>query len=86
VGKKTAARLMVELKSRFDLPEPGTPPSSSGAPPAAPGSSARADVHDALAGLGYAPEEIREVLRDLPADGDASDLLKQALQRLAVPR
>lgn len=84
VGKKTAARLLIELKSRFDLPDSGAP--TTGGPGPAAGSSARADVHDALAGLGYAPEEIREVLRDLPADGDASALLKQALQRLTVAR
>jgi len=84
VGKKTAARLLIELKSRIGLPdEPGA--AAVGSEGRA-GSSARADVHDALAGLGYAPEEIREALRDLPADGDASLLLKEALRRLAVAR
>jgi holliday junction DNA helicase RuvA len=83
VGKKTAARLLIELKSRFDLPEQAAP----GGPAAAvPASSARTDVHDALAGLGYSAEEIREVLRDLPVDGDASVLLRDALRRLAVVR
>ncbi len=34
--------------------------------------------------LGYSLDEIREALADLPADGDASVLLKAALQRLAI--
>ena len=32
---------------------------------------------------GYGPDEIRGVLADLPTDGDAGDLLKDALRRLA---
>ena len=42
------------------------------------------DVHDALEGLGYGADEIREVLHDLPAETDRSLLLRLALQRLAV--
>ncbi|MFN8037813.1 MAG: Holliday junction branch migration protein RuvA [Acidimicrobiales bacterium] len=82
VGKKTAARLLIELKSRLEVPElAATPVVSVGG---AGGASARADVRDALANLGYGPDEVATVLRDLPDDGDASDLLKAALQRLAV--
>jgi len=89
VGKKTAARLLVELKSRLDIPLDVTPVRAVGA--AAPlGGSARADVREALAGLGYGPEEIRDVLADLPAADDGTDdagaLLKQALRRLAAVR
>lgn len=85
VGKKTAARLMVELKSRLDLPigrgdgSTVSPVGSGGA-----GGSARADVREALAGLGYGTEEIVRVVSDLPDDLNAEDLLRQALQRLAV--
>jgi Holliday junction DNA helicase RuvA len=86
VGKKTAARLLVELKSRLDLgdvvdlaalAEPG---SNGTAPP----SSALADARDALANLGYGPDEIRDVLADLPTDTDAGELVRAALKRLAV--
>jgi Holliday junction DNA helicase RuvA len=91
VGKKTAARLLVELKARLDVPgldvaaTAGTGGSEGGAPDRrGSGVSARADVRDALANLGYGPEEIGEVLRDLPDGGDSSALLKVALQRLAV--
>ncbi len=82
VGKKTAARLLIELKSRIDVPELAAAPTVSVG--GAGGASARADVRDALANLGYGPDEVAAVLRDLPDDGDASDLLKAALQRLAV--
>jgi hypothetical protein len=44
----------------------------------------RADVREALAGLGYETEEILAVLRDLPDAGDPAALLRDALQRLAV--
>jgi len=46
----------------------------------------RADVREALAGLGYAPDEIRDALADLPDDGDPAIVLKQALQRVYARR
>ena len=49
-------------------------------------SGARADVREALVGLGYTDTEVREVMADLPDDGDAGLLLRDALQRLAVVR
>lgn len=81
VGKKTAARLLVELKSKLDLPVIDlTEPVRPDAP-----HSSRTDVREALAGLGYGADEIQQVLRDLPDDADDSGaLLKQALQRLAT--
>jgi holliday junction DNA helicase RuvA len=81
VGKKTAARLLVELRSRLDLPELDQVPSADGE---APSPSPVADVRDALVGLGYDLEEIRTATADLPAEGDPGLLLKEALQRLAV--
>ena len=48
------------------------------------GNSARGDVRDALLGLGYGPEEVARVLSELPEATDTSDLLRQALQRLAA--
>lgn len=84
VGKKTAARLLVELKSRLDVPDLET--SGGGSSGGANGGSSRSDVHDALAGLGYSPDEIREAVRDLPSEGDTSALLREALRRLAGAR
>lgn len=86
VGKKTAARLVVELKNRLDIPldiGPGVARSDETAPVS---SSPRADVREALAGLGYGVEEIRSVLSDLPDGDDSGSLLKVALQRLSAAR
>ncbi|MEY2957792.1 MAG: Holliday junction ATP-dependent helicase RuvA [Actinomycetota bacterium] len=78
VGKKTAERLLVELKSRLSVPLlDGT---------ASGGSSALADVREALIGLGYGDAEIRETLRDLPSGVDPAVLLRDALQALAARR
>lgn len=85
VGKKTAARLLIELKARLDLPIDGVPidldATSEGV---GAGSSARADVREALAELGYQHDEIAIALRDLAAGDDARVLLREALKRLAV--
>ena len=83
VGKKTAARLVMELKSKLDLPDSAVVVLADDGSPAAVGSGARADVRSALEGLGYGPEEIHAVLVELPADGATSDLLRDALRRLA---
>ena len=84
VGKKTAARLLIELKSRLSLPVDGPTPTTGGADDGAV-RNARADVRDALTGLGYGPEEIAEATREL-SEGDPGTMLKEALQRLAGAR
>ena len=78
VGKRTAQKLMIELKARLDLPDLDLRDDSSGAPPA------RAEVRAALTELGYAPDEVRSVLADLPTDGAVEDLLRTALKQLAT--
>lgn len=86
VGKKTAARLFVELKSKLDVPDSPLATAVEVAGDHDPGGSggARRDVREALLGLGYGDQEIHDVLRDLPDEGDASEQLKEALRRLAV--
>lgn len=83
VGPKTATRLLLELRERLHVPDLD-PDDDLGGPgvTAAP----RAEVREALTQLGYGPDEVRDVLRDLPADGEVGVLLRQALQRLAVER
>ena len=82
VGKKTAARLVMELKSKLDLPDgPVITIDNDGGAVSSPG--ARADLRAALEGLGYAADEIHGVLSGLPSDGDTGELLKEALRRLA---
>jgi hypothetical protein len=48
--------------------------------------TARGEVRAALAGLGYQPDEVREVLGRLPDDGPVEDLLRDALKLLAGVR
>ncbi len=82
VGKRTAQRLLVELKARLDLPEV-----EHGDPGAA--RSARGEVRAALLELGYAPDEVRDALAALPEDEldrPAGELLRDALRVLAVTR
>lgn len=77
VGRKTAARLLLELKSRLDVPE-GDPVPATG--------SARAEVREALAALGYQPDEVRRAMGELPAEGDVRTLVRTALQTLGAAR
>ena len=90
VGKKTAARLLVELKSRLDVPglDAAALASSDGRGTGAGGggraASPMADVRDALTNLGYGPDEVAEAVRDLPDETDSSELLRLALQKLAA--
>ena len=83
VGKQTAARLLLELKGRLDgagLDGLVAATNGSGSP------TASQAVAEALAGLGYTTEEIRDALRELNAGTDASVLLRDALKVLAVRR
>lgn len=79
VGKKTAERLLVELRSRLSVPvlDDASP---AGSP------SAVGDVREALAGLGYGSEEIRAALREVDASEHAELLLRDALKVLGARR
>lgn len=89
VGRKTAARLLIELKDRLGVvpagdvpaPVPASDHQGNGSSP-----PARAEVRAALATLGYEPDEIGQALRDLPEGDDVPTLLKAALSRLAPAR
>jgi Holliday junction DNA helicase RuvA len=79
VGRKTAARLLLELQSRLDLPADDLPAAAAGA-------GAHAEVRAALAGLGYGADEVRDVLRALPEAGTVEELLTTALRQMAGAR
>jgi len=83
VGKKTAARIVMELKSKLDLPDSPVVVLTEGGG-ASIKSTTRSDLRTALEGLGYAPDEIHAALSQLPSDGDVADLLKDALRLLAT--
>lgn len=81
VGKKTAERLIVELRDRLADLEAGTPPPA-GETKA--GASIRADARAALEALGLgraeAEKRIRRVLRDSDGELTAEALIRRALQ------
>lgn len=88
VGRKTAERLLVELKGRLSVPSlgAGTNAAGAGAP-----SSTVGTVREALAGLGYAVDEINHTLREVadsaPARADdPAALLRDALKVLGARR
>lgn len=80
IGKKTAERLLIELKSRLQVPVLDAVGGG------AAGSSALADVREALSNLGYADTEIRDALRELPPGDDSSVMLRDALKLLGARR
>lgn len=81
IGKKTAERLLVDLRGSLSLPSLDGPGTTAGGP-----GSPVGEVREALAGLGYATDEIRDVLRDVPGDTDSATLLRDALKTLGAKR
>ncbi len=84
VGKKTAARLLLDLKARLAVPD--DEPALVLAALNGGAGTARAEVKAALAGLGYGADEVRDAVRELPDDGAVEDLLRAALRTLATVR
>jgi Holliday junction DNA helicase RuvA len=76
VGKKTAARIIVELKDKLGAVGYAPAPAAGAA-----GTPAHAEARDALLSMGFAPAEASTALAGLTGD-TASELLKQALKRL----
>lgn len=79
VGKKTAERLMIELKGKMNIPILDI--ESNGAAPSVIG-----DVRDALIGLGYSADEVRLVLREVGAVSSPEEALRTALTMLGARR
>jgi holliday junction DNA helicase RuvA len=75
IGKKTAERLLLELKGKFgpDL----------GGPSARMSCDAQVDIQQALVALGYSDKDASQVLKALPADVGVSEGIKLALKSLA---
>lgn len=74
IGRKTAERIVVELKTRLEREHPGL---------AGQGATPHADVVEALVALGYTVRQAREAVRRLPKDvGSIEEGVKVALQAL----
>ena len=74
IGKKTAERLLLELKGKLG---------DSLAAPASVAAGAQSDILQALVALGYSDREAGAALKALPADVGVSDGIKLALKQLA---
>ena len=72
IGKRSAQKLMLELRPKLDLPDADLPASG----------SALGEVREALEGLGYQSAEIRAALQEVPSDLPVEELLRRALQQL----
>ncbi len=85
VGKRTAQRLIIELKARLEMPDFDLSEATGGQ------TTPRSEVRDALVGLGYSVEEVRGVLGQLTENASTEEattenLLRDALKVLAGSR
>lgn len=84
VGKKTAERLMIELRDRFKAMSANTAPSNSTATQIQfTGNSAVAEAEAALQSLGYKPLEAQKLINAVKGDyTEASDIIRAALKSM----
>jgi holliday junction DNA helicase RuvA len=80
IGRKTAERLLIEMRDRIralgELPAAGAA--------AASGAGARAEAYAALVALGYRPVEVNRLLQGVAEDGiGTEELIRRALQAAA---
>ena len=73
IGRKTAQRLIVELKDRMGLPSLGG---------RAVAGSAATEATDALGSMGFSPAEVAVALKGYDGPDDAQALLRYGLRRL----
>ena len=78
VGRKTAERLIIEMRDRIDQQAPAW--NVAGGRPAR--TDARSEAFDALVALGYKPQEVKRLLGQLDvADKSAEDIIRSALRQ-----
>ncbi|MDO8705730.1 MAG: Holliday junction branch migration protein RuvA [Sulfuricaulis sp.] len=84
IGRKTAERLVIELRDKLpkDIPMPGA--ATAQAVPLAPGDPVSEAV-SALVSLGYKPNEASRAVRSVSTQGlGAEEIIRQALKGMAV--
>jgi len=80
VGKKTAERLIIEMRDRIDKVVPSAP----GAATPSVETSARSEAFDALVSLGYKAGEVNKLIGKLDTENkSAEDIIRQALRQVA---
>jgi Holliday junction DNA helicase RuvA len=83
VGRKTAERVLLEMKDRLDALEQAV---VSGAVPMTP-SSTEGEAWTALVALGYKPTEVTAMLKPFAGQGGSTeDLIRRALQGTVRPQ
>ena len=76
IGKKTAERLVIEMRDRIDKT------ATSGSPSVPAPQGPKAEAVDALVALGYKPAEVNKLIAKLDIDGQsAEDIIRLALRR-----
>jgi Holliday junction DNA helicase RuvA len=76
IGRKTAERLIVEMRDRLSAPE-----LAGGVTPQAGSASPEAEAYDALIALGYRPAEATRLLKAAgPGTHSTEELIRRALQ------
>jgi len=80
VGKKTAERLIIEMRDRIDK----VAPAAAGITPIGVAAGARSEAFDALVALGYKANEVNKLMGKLDTDEkSAEDIIRQALKQVA---
>ena len=81
IGKKTAERLVMEMKDRLGDLTPGTARLPGGGPAVAVAKNASAEATAALQSLGYKPAEVMRMVRAVSEpDMDAEEIIRRALK------
>ena len=86
VGKRTAQRLLIDLKAKLALPDVDLAAIEGHATQRSDTLNVRSEVRDALNALGYNPDEIRTALSELRIDATVSEGVKEALKTLGSRR
>lgn len=80
VGKKTAERLIVEMRDRIDVAVPGVGKTT----PLSVEAGARSEAVDALVALGYKPKEVNKLIGAMDTENKSSeDIIRMALKQAA---
>ncbi|GAB1394367.1 Holliday junction branch migration protein RuvA [Rhodocyclaceae bacterium] len=83
IGKKTAERLLLELKGKLPVGSGAGVKVGAGGTAAAAAPDALSDILNALLALGYSEREALSAVKALPADSGVSEGIRQALKSLA---
>ena len=80
IGKKTADRLIIEMRDRIDAPS-----AQQAATEVRVDAGAKSEAVDALISLGYKPREVQKLIGELDVDGKtAEDIIRLALRQVVL--